>query len=232
MAAKDHVTESDDAALRATRITLRPVANPLPLGFLALAAATLMLASLQLGWLGPGESRDVGLALLAFAFPLQLLACIFGFLARDVVIAVDMGVLAGTWLATALVLLASPDAGTSPALGLILLAAAVGLLAPVAASTMSKLAASAVIAATALRFTAAGLYELTANEALGTLAGSIGIVLFVLSSYTATAMVLEDAKARTVLPLGRRGAGERALERGLEPQVREVDQEAGVRTQL
>ena len=34
-----------------TRIVLRPIGNPLPLGFLALAAGTLLVSGLQLGWL-------------------------------------------------------------------------------------------------------------------------------------------------------------------------------------
>jgi uncharacterized protein len=38
---------------RAARIVLRPIGNPLPLGFLALAAATLLVSGLQLGWLNP-----------------------------------------------------------------------------------------------------------------------------------------------------------------------------------
>ena len=37
----------------ATRVVLRPIANPLPLGFLALCAGTLLVSGLQLGWLAP-----------------------------------------------------------------------------------------------------------------------------------------------------------------------------------
>jgi hypothetical protein len=39
-----------------TRVVLRPLASPLPLGFLALAAATLLTSALQLGWLAPDSS--------------------------------------------------------------------------------------------------------------------------------------------------------------------------------
>src|SRR4051812_4257377 len=88
----------------ATRIVLRPIANPLPLGFIALGAGTLLLSALQLGWLEPTEGHDVALLLLAFVAPLQLVACIFEFLARDVVAGSGMGILAGTWLATSLVM--------------------------------------------------------------------------------------------------------------------------------
>ena len=73
------------------RIVLRPIANPLPLGFLALAAGTLLVSGLQLDWLAPTQGEDVGLILLAFVFPLQLIACVFGYLGRDVVAGTGMG---------------------------------------------------------------------------------------------------------------------------------------------
>jgi hypothetical protein len=84
---------NDGAVERATRIVLRPIANPLPLGFLALGAGTLVVAGLQLDWFAATEGRSVALILLAFVFPLQLLAAIFGFFARDVVAGTGMGVL-------------------------------------------------------------------------------------------------------------------------------------------
>src|SRR5436190_20583815 len=93
----------DPLVERATRIVLRPIANPLPLGFVALAAGTLLLSGLQLGWLQPAEGHTVALMLLAFVAPLQLIASIFGFLARDVVAGTGMGILAGTWLSISLV---------------------------------------------------------------------------------------------------------------------------------
>jgi succinate-acetate transporter protein len=54
---------------RAARIVLRPIGNPLPLGFLALAAATVLVSGLQLGWLATDQGRDVALILIAFVFP-------------------------------------------------------------------------------------------------------------------------------------------------------------------
>jgi uncharacterized protein len=58
-------------------------------------------------------------------FPLQLLASILGFLARDVVAGTGMGLLAGTWLSVALVTLESAPGSTNDALGLFRLLAAV-----------------------------------------------------------------------------------------------------------
>lgn len=57
-------------AQHATRIVLRPIGNPLPLGFLALAAGTLLVSALQLEWLQPTDGSQVALIIVAFVFPL------------------------------------------------------------------------------------------------------------------------------------------------------------------
>src|SRR4051794_26995580 len=59
---------------------LRPIGNPLPLGFLGLAGGTLIVSGLQLGWLDQSQGTQVALMLIAFVFPLQLLTSIFGYL--------------------------------------------------------------------------------------------------------------------------------------------------------
>jgi hypothetical protein len=112
------------------RIMLRPLGNPLPLGFLALAGGTLLVAGLQLEWLQPTDGAQVGMILVAFVFPLQLVASVFGFLARDVVAGTGMGLLAGTWLSIGLITLTGQPGATSDALGLFLLLAAIAMLVP------------------------------------------------------------------------------------------------------
>src|SRR5215210_7422350 len=104
---------ADGGIEAAARVVLRPIASPLPLGFLALAAGTLLVSGLQLEWLAPDQGGDVALIVLAFVFPLQLVACVFGFLGRDVVAATGMGLLSGTWLAIALVTLVAPSPGAT-----------------------------------------------------------------------------------------------------------------------
>src|SRR5215204_6105759 len=103
---------AEDRGLTAAAITLRPIGNPLPLGFLALAVGTMLVSGLQLGWLEPSEGHKVALMLLAFVFPLQLLTSIFGFLARDAVAGVGMGILAGTWASVGIVKLTSESGAT------------------------------------------------------------------------------------------------------------------------
>lgn len=57
-------------------------------------------------------------------------------------------------------------------------------------------------------------------------------MLGALAIYAALAMLLEDVRRHTVLPVGRRSAGRASLERGLQPQVERLEGEAGVREQL
>jgi uncharacterized protein len=216
----------------AARIVLRPIGNPLPLGFLALAGGTLMVSGLQLGWLEPALGQDVALILIAFVVPLQLLAAVFGFLGRDVVGGTGMGILAGTWLSVGLVTLTSPPGSSSDALGLFLLIAAVAMLIPASAAGMGKLVAFAVLATTALRFATTGLYQLTASGTWEDIAGVTGLVLCALAVYAALAMALEDAAGETRLPILRRGSGRASLEGGLEDQLGRIEREAGVREQL
>jgi uncharacterized protein len=212
---------------------LRPTANPLPLGFLALAAGTLVVSGLQLGWLAPAQGQDVGLVLLAFVFPLQLVATVFGYLARDVVAGTGMGLLSGTWLSIALVTLTAPEPGaTSDALGLFLLLAGTAILVPFTAAATGKLVPAAVLGTTAIRFVATGLYQLTAASAWEHTAGIVGLVLLAIALYAALALALEDVRGATILPLGRRGAGEGALAGGLDEQIAGIEHAAGVRRQL
>lgn len=223
---------ADPAAGNAVRVTLRPIANPLPLGFLALAGGTLTVSGLQLGWVPPHEGRDVALILIAFVFPLQLLASIFGYLARDVVAGTGMGVLAGTWLSIGLVTLTSTAGATSKALGLLLLLSFAAMLVPASATLAVKAVPASVLGTAALRFGVTGVYELTGSGTWKDAAGVVGLALCAIGVYAALAMALEDSRGRTVLPLGRRAEGRTAIGAGIESQAAGVAHEAGVRSQL
>jgi uncharacterized protein len=76
----------------------------------------------QLGWVPPAEGRLAALTVIAAAVPLQLLASVMGFLARDPVAATGMGVLAGTWGVVGLTTYTSPPGATSRGLGMLLFA--------------------------------------------------------------------------------------------------------------
>lgn len=213
-------------------VTVRPIASPLPLGFLALAAGTLLVAAVQLGWLSATESRDVALLLLVFVAPPQGLASIMGFLARDVVAATGMGILACAWAATGTTMLTGTPGAPSDPLGLLLLVAGAALLVPAVTAAPVKAVPAAVIGLAAVRFAATGVQQLRGTETWADLAGVVGLALCALALYAAAATALEDARHRTVLPVGRRDDGRRAIDADPAAQVAAVHHEAGVRDQL
>jgi succinate-acetate transporter protein len=228
------VTASSDDPLvaDAARILLRPIANPLPLGFLALAAGTLVVSALQLGWIAPDEARDVGLILVLFVAPLQLIASVFGFLARDIVAGTGMGILAGTWLSVGAVTVDAGAARPRGALGILLALAAVAMLVPALVAAQGKVVPALVLITTSIRFATTAVYELTSDSHWKTVSGTVGVVLAVLAIYAALAMALEDAARRTVLPLLRRGTGARSMSGNLREQLEHMERHAGVREQL
>lgn len=215
-----------------TTVVLRPLAGPLGLGFLGLAAATFVVAGLQLGWVEPAEGKKVALCLLAFTVPLQFTAAVVGILARDGIAATGMGLLSGIWAAVGLVLFTSDPGSTSDALGLFLLVAAVAMWAPASAAAASKLVPALVLGTAGLRFLLTGIYELSADEGWEDAAGVVGLVLALLAAYAAYAAEYEDAFKHTVLPLGRRGKGALAVSGTYAQQVAELAKEPGVRQQL
>jgi uncharacterized protein len=206
--------------------------RPLPLRFLALAAATLLTSGLQLGWLAPDQQRPVALALIAFVVPLQLLASVLGYLSRDSVAGTGMGILAGTWLTTGLVQLSSPPGSTSDGLGLFLLVAGAAMLVPASGAVLGKLVPATVLLTTSLRFFTSGIYQLTADRGWKLAAGWVGVVLFAVAIYAALAAELEDVRGKPALPTGRRAKGKVSIEGTLLDQVMDVHHEPGVRKQL
>jgi succinate-acetate transporter protein len=215
-----------------TRITLRPIAGPLALGFLGLAAATFVMSGLQLGWAEATEGKQVALCILAFTVPLQFTASLFGFLARDGVAATGMGLLSGIWAAIGLVTFTGKPGSTSDALGLFLLVAGVAMWAPACSAFASKIVPALVLSTAGLRFVVTGLYQLTSNETWENTAGVIGLLLASLAVYAGYAAEFEDVLKRPVLPLGRRGKGELAVNGTYAQQIANLAHEPGVRQQL
>lgn len=205
----------------AERVILRPVGNPLPLGFLALAGATLLVSGLQLGWVDSSQGKDVALVLIAFVFPLQLVTSVFGFLARDVAAGTGMGILSGTWLSVGLIVLTSAPGSTSDALGLFLLLAALAMLVPASVAAGGKLVVAAVLGTTAVRFACTGIYELSASKTWADVAGVVGLVLLAIAVYAAFAVALEEARRRPVLPTGQRDDGPDVAYAGRWPSTKE-----------
>lgn len=212
-----------------TRIVLRPYALPLPLGFLALAIGSCLLTSIQLGWIPVTDTRQVAVAVLAFVVPLELIAAVFSFLIRDVVMATGLGLLAGSWLAVGALLESAQPGTTSPVVGVLAIAVAVALLVPAVSASWSKPVAAILMTVAATRFALTGIYELSGVTGWEHATGIVGIVLMGTALYGSLALSLEDARHRSVLPIRRRGTSAAAMSGDLVPQVDALATEAGVR---
>ena len=211
------------------RVLLRPIGSPLPIGMSGLTVASVVQSGLDLGWIGTDQTRDVGLVLIAVPFVLQVIACLFAFLARDGALGSSVGLLATTWLGLGLVHVVAGPSPSSGALGLLLIASGGVLALSAPAIALAKLLPAAVILAAALRFVLAGVDRLTPHELLLHAAGIAGLVVAALAAYCVLAFELEGQQRRPVLPTFRRGRGRAAIEAGGSEQLDGVAHEAGVR---
>ncbi|MFI8360474.1 GPR1/FUN34/YaaH family transporter [Streptomyces sp. NPDC085612] len=214
---------------RMTRINLRPIASPMPLGFYAVAVASVIVGCFQLGLFEEDAHQAVGLSILP-AFVLQLLASWFALGARDVVAATLMACFSGLWLASSLTLVLDPPGGTR-VLGV--LNAVFALFALLMASVAGRKRALWLVLCTAVpRFAVAALANLTGASWTATLSGALGLLLAAVALYAAFALMLEDMHGRQVLPIGRIGPAHHALEGALSVQLRDLERQAGVRRTL
>jgi succinate-acetate transporter protein len=214
------------------RITVRPLGNPMPLGLFSFGIGMLVLAASSAGWAPVTESHQTGVILAAFVFPLELLATIMAYLARDTLAATTLGLFTTSWLALGLLLVLGVPGAISITEGVFLLAfsGAVVSLAAIAATGKPILALT--LALSAARAILYGLYEVTATIGLEHAAGYVAAAIALVAWYGGTAFAVEDLRQRPVLPVGRRGAARMAMEGPLSEQIAHARGEAGVREQL
>jgi succinate-acetate transporter protein len=101
-----------------------------------------------------------------------------------------------------------------------------------ATAARPKAALFAVLVVAAPRFFFSGLAVATGNDALAKAAGICGYVLALVAIYTAWALLLEDVRGHTVLPVGRTGPAREAIEGSLAAQVAGYEHLAGIRRTL
>ncbi|HZE03624.1 MAG TPA: hypothetical protein VE127_00275 [Solirubrobacteraceae bacterium] len=228
------VASENGNELRAARVFLRPIANPFALGFTGLAVATLLDAGYQLGWISGSERVETAILIMAFAPAIQIVACVFGFLARDAIASTSLGVQAVTWGCIGLsLLLAKPSAhGHSHALALLLFVTGAVMFASATTAAGTKLVPAIVVSLTGLRWILDGIWKLGAGTAWQHASAYTGLVLCAAAIYAIVSLEIEDVRHHTVLPTLRRGKGKEALDPRLDEQVEQVATEAGVRSQL
>ena len=213
------------------RIFLRPIGSGLPLGFFSFGIGMLILACQGLAFIPVSEQRHGAIILMAFVFPLELVATIFAFLARDTLGATTLGLFTTSWLTFGFEQFTSPPGSTSVTVGIYLFGFSTAVLLLAVLSALGKPFFTAVLLLAVTRQVLSGIYEVGGGQELLRIAGGVGIALSALAMYGGTALGIEDARRREVLPLFRRGAAGEAFA-GYEAQLDRLESEPGVRQQL
>jgi succinate-acetate transporter protein len=219
-------------AQAASRIMLRPIASSLPLGFFAFTGGTVLLSALELSWVPTAAGAQLAVLVLAFVVPLEALSGLFAFLSRDSGAATGLTTLSAAWAATAITLLREPPGGLSRPLAVFLLTLTPLMLVMAVASVQGKPAFGLLMVIGACRFALTGVYQATGSIPVEQAAGWLGIPLAVFALYGGLALLLEESYQRMVLPVARRGRARTSLEGSFAHQVRQAEQEPGVRRQL
>ena len=204
----------------------------MPLGMFAFGIGMLLLAAEGAGWAPVSEATQFGILLAAFVFPLEGLAAVMAFAARDTLAATVLGLFTTSWLALGLVLITGTPGAISTAEGVYLLgfAGAVASLAVIAAAGKPLVALTLLLSATrAILF---GLYEVTGTAGLEHAAGYVAAAIAAVAWYAGTAFAFEEVRGRPLLPVLRRGASAAAVDADLSEQLDHAQHEAGVRQQL
>jgi succinate-acetate transporter protein len=213
------------------RIMLRPVGSGLPLGFFSFGIGMLLLGSSAIGWIPVSEQKDVGMLLIAFVFPLEFVAMIMAFLARDSLGATTLGLFTTSWLALGWLDKTSPPGSTSVTVGIYLFGFATVALLLAVMSVRAKPFFSVLLTLATARMVLSGYYEVGGSIGWYKVAGGFGIALSALALYGGVALGLEDAQQRELLPLFRRGPAQEAFS-GYQKQLERLEAEPGVRQQL
>jgi uncharacterized protein len=218
------------------QVVLSPIATPLPLTFVGLLLATLLLSALELGWIAPSDTRLTGWVLLAVPLPLQLIAAVFGFHGRSATAATGSSTLAAAWLGIALALINAHAGAFTPSrpVGMLALGVGAALLVPAASDFRAgSLLPAATMVLAAVRFVLTAVVALTASTALRSVTGVVGLAVAALALYAALALELEDNSIEdTLLPTFRTRESAQALVGPLDLQVDRLEHEAGVRKNL
>jgi succinate-acetate transporter protein len=191
-----------------------------------------VLAGIDIPLIPRSQLHPAAVLLLSFVAPLEILAAVLAYLARDGLAGTGLGLFAASWATLGTQDLLAKPGSVSSVLGLYLItfAVVIALLGVSAARGQPLLAM--VLLTSAVRTILAGIYELTAIKAVFTAAGVLALAITAIALYGGVAFLLEDAAHKTILPLSRRGRARAAIEGPIEDQLEGLGTEAGIRRAL
>jgi succinate-acetate transporter protein len=211
---------------------VRPYGSAVPLGFFAFGIGMFLYAAIDAPWVKQTDAHSIGLLLAGFVAPLEVIATIFAFLARDTVAAATLGLFAGSWFVGGLTTMQAKPGVLDAGVGYFLIAFTIVVLLLGGAAILGKPFISVLLFISAARGLLSAIYQLGGGARWNHIGGWLALVIFVVAMYGGIAFLLEDALGKTVLPLGRRGGSREAIEGSLGDQLRGLEDEAGVRHTL
>jgi uncharacterized protein len=214
------------------RVTVRPYGSVVPLGFLAFGIGMFLYAAYDAPWVKPSEGHTVGLMLVTFVAPLESIAAVIAFLARDTLAGVALGLFAGSWLLGGFTTLESVPGHLSAGQGYFLIAFSIAVLMLASVAWLGQPLIAALLTVSVVRALLAAVYQLGGGAGWNHVAGWLALGIFCVAMYGGLAFLLEDAKGVAVLPLGRRGSSREAIEGDLATQLQGIADEPGVRKHL
>jgi hypothetical protein len=214
------------------RVFVRPYGSSVPLGFLAFGIGMFLYAALDAPWVKATDAKTIGVMLVTFVAPLQLIATVIAFLARDTLPAVALGLFSGAWLTTGVLTILGKPGQLDAALGYYLIAFTIAVLALASVAWLGQPLVALILTCSSIRAVLSAVYELGGGKGWNEVGGWFALAIFCIAVYTGLAFLLEDARGRAVLPLGRRGSSREAIEGGLEAQLKDLADEPGVRKHL
>ncbi len=215
-----------------TRIVLRPIGSPLPLGFFAFGTGSALLTALEAHLIPTSEARPLAFVMLGLVAPLELLPSVLAFLSRDTAAATLLGIFGCLWVVSGLGFLTAGAESRTATMGVLYAVLALALAISGVVALAGKPFFSAILFLATVRLGLLAADQLGAPHGLMPVSAAVGGLLTALAYYGAAALLVEDVRHRSVLPMFRRGAAQRSFEGGLEQQVADVHREAGVREQL
>jgi uncharacterized protein len=213
-------------------IFVRPLGSPVVLGFFAFAVGMFMLGVQSLHWVKASEYETVGFVLIAFVFPLELIAGVIAYFTRDTLAATVLSLFATSWLLLGILLATSPPHELNHAVGFFLFAFSSATLSLAIVAVTGKPLFSLLLTLSTARAILAGIYQFGAGQTVNGAAGVVALTLCAIAVYGGLALLFEDVLQETRLPVFRRGAARAAIEGDLRAQLRRLEGEAGVRQQL
>jgi succinate-acetate transporter protein len=214
------------------RIVVRPYGSSVPLGFFAFGIGMFLYAALDAPWVKATDGHTIGVLLAGFVAPLELIATVFAFLARDSVAGAALGLFAASWFVGGLTTIQAKPGVLDAALGYFLIAFTVVVLLLAVAAVFGKPLIALLLFVSSARSLFSAAYDLGAGQTWNHVGGWLAVGIFAIAMYGGIAFLLEDARGHTVLPLARRGGSKEAIEGGLGDQLQGLEDEAGVRHTL